>query len=189
MTTPPQPAQPQPSNTPPAQPQPSRTPWIIAGLLALAVGVGVACFFIGKSSVDTSGKESEAAARVRAEYQPGQPAYREIFDKGKAKGLREGQAQGQAAGEAQGRKVGLEQGTAQGKAEGDATGVKNGATAALGGFTSWDTNNLYVVTVDSGQGNVPFAITSRQPMQENMNYRLCANDPQNLCQVPVAGGG
>ena len=115
MTTSPQPGQPEPS------PAPSRTPWLVAGLLVLAIVVGVACFFIGKSSAETSSKESEAATRVRAarvvaEYQPGQPAYQAIFDKGKAKGLNEGRAQGQATGEAQGKKVGLEQGTAQGEA-------------------------------------------------------------------------
>jgi hypothetical protein len=182
-----------PDTPPPAQPSPaqnrSNTPWIVAGLLVLAAGVGVACFFIGKSSADTSTKESEAAAAVRAEYDPGQPAYEAIYEKGKRKGEKIGETKGQAAGEQQGKQVGLEEGTKQGQAQGDATGVKNGATAALGGFSSWDTNALYVVTVDQGQDNVPYALTSRQQMQEDVGYRLCADDPQNLCQIQIPNPG
>jgi hypothetical protein len=156
------------------------------------VAVGVACFFIGRGSADTASKDSEAAANVRADYEPGEPAYEAIYDKGKKAGkkagFKEGQKQGQAAGEQQGKQVGLEQGTAQGQAQGDATSVKDGATAALGGFSSWDTNSLYIVSVDQGQGNVPFAITSRQPMQEGVSYSLRQNDPQNLCRTASTGG-
>jgi hypothetical protein len=184
MTTPAgSPQQPQQS-----RPRDPRLPWIITGLLLLAAGVGVACFFIGKDSVDTSAKESDAAAQVRAEYQPGEPAYQAIYDKGKKAGLKEGTKKGQAAGQQQGQKVGVEQGKAQGQAEGDATGVKNGANAALGGFGGWDTNALYIVTVDTGSGNVPYTINSRQPMSANNAYRICAGSTNELCAIPLPSG-
>jgi hypothetical protein len=178
---------PAPSSQQPPQ-RDSRLPWIVTGLLLLAAGVGVACFFIGKSSADTKSKESEAATKVRAEYQPGQPAYQAIYEKGKARGLKQGLKQGQASGEQQGKKVGLEQGTAQGQAQGDATGVKNGATAALGGFGGWDTNTPYIVTVDTGQGNVPYTISSRQPMNPNNAYRICEGTTNEVCAIPLPGG-
>jgi hypothetical protein len=193
MTTPDPASSPSsPSTPPPGQQERSRTALIVFLLLLLAAAVGVACFFIGRSSADTSGKESQAAADVRAEYKPGRPGYDAIYHKGKAAGIKvgvkTGQQQGQATGEQQGKQVGLQQGTAQGQAQGDATGVKNGANAALGGFSSWNTNELYIVNIDNGQGNVPFAITSRQPMQEGVSYSLCQNDPQNLCQTAASGG-
>src|SRR4051812_4831838 len=183
-------APPQPPSTP--APSTSRTPWIVSGLLLLAVGVGIACFFIGKSSADTSTKESEAASAVRAEYQPGEPAYEAIYDKGKKKGVEEGKAEGektgQASGEQKGKQIGLEQGQQQGEAEGDATGVKNGANTALGGFGGWETDAPYVITMKSGSGNVPYEIASRQPMSTQNAYRICAGSSNELCAIPLPDG-
>jgi hypothetical protein len=188
MTTPP--ASPSAGPPPADQPEdkPNRMPWVVAGLLLLAVGVGVACFFIGKSSADTSQKETEAAAKVQLKYTPGHSGYEEIYNKGKEAGLKEGKAQGQAQGQQKGKEIGLQQGTKAGQAQGNAEGVKSGANAALGGFSSWDTNGLYIVNVDPG-ADVPYAISSRQQMQENVGYRLCADDPSNLCQIPIPNDG
>ena len=82
----------------------------------------------------------------------------------------------------------MEQGKAQGQAEGDATGVKNGANAALGGFGGWDTKSPYIITMETGSGNVPYTISSRQPMSPNNAYRICAGTTDQLCAIPLPSG-
>ena len=181
-------------DAPPPQPAQggSSTPWIIALAVVLIIAAAVGFYFIGKNAADTSTKESAAASRVRAEYQPGQPAYQAIYAKGKARGVvvgtARGQKAGQAAGEQQGKQLGLEQGTAAGQAQGDATGVKNGANAALGGYPNWDTGTLYIVNMDPGTGNVPFVINSRHVMTPGNNYRICQGTTDQLCAVALPSG-
>src|SRR5215210_1912579 len=68
-------------------------------------------------------------------------------------------------GYAQGRKaMALEfaHGTALGRLRGQRTGIASGAGAALGGFTSWQPGNYYVVKLARGVQGVPYRIDVRK---------------------------
>ncbi len=79
--------------------------WWWVGAAVVAIGLGVGGYFLGKSTGEDD---------VRAEYKPGQPAYRQIFAAGAVRGA----AAGAAAGRVQGQKQGQAEGQARGAAPG-----------------------------------------------------------------------
>lgn len=190
------------------QPQEPRRRTFSAGALAgvaaaVLVVAGVGGYLIGHSSGDDEGTKSgkqagyqkgleEGRAEVTAEYQRGQPAYKQIFDAGKAKGFREGMAQGTAqgerTGEAQGERTGFEQGQRVGVSTGESEGVRQGAAAVLGGFQTWTDGAFYIVTVGASQtAGVPYTITSRSQIQPGTNYKLCGGGGSSqICQTAAA---
>jgi hypothetical protein len=159
--------------------------WAIT--IVAVLGLSVAGYFFGRS-------------QGQNEYDPGTSGYQAIYQtgykagqtggeaSGKASGEAAGTAKGKAAGEAAGKQAGLEQGKQQGAAQGTAAG----ATAALGGFSSWQTNTPYAVNVDPGtQSGVPYVISSRVLMASDTYYSPCESDPSTICTFPrpPAGSG
>lgn len=146
-------------------------------LSAVAAVLIVAAFFGGK-------------AVEKKNYDPGKDGYNEIYAKGAADGNAAGQKSGEASGQAQGEKEGVAKGTEKGQAEGEATGTADGASQALGGFSSWSTDSPYVVTMDSGSGDVPYVVQNRTQMEPDTNYKICSSG-SGICtsQVTTSGGG
>ena len=171
----------QPAGTP-EEPQKSRTwlYWTAAIVAALAVGVGG--YFLGVSQ----GKK---------DYDPGTSGYKSIYNKGfeagQAAGTASGQAQGQKQGQKQGEAAGQKAGLEQGQKQGEAQGTQQGAAAALGGFSSWQTDGtFYVIQMSAGtQDAVPYTISSRVPMDSDYEYTPCAADPSTLCTIPKGSSG
>ena len=180
---------PEPAATPaPAGAAPAGSGGRKAGLIALVVvliaGAGVAGYFIGDSAADASKakKEGRAAgeAAVRAQYRPGAPAYATIFRAGQAAGNRSGEQAGVRLGAKQGQAVGFQHGQATGKAQ----GTSDGAAAALGGYTGWATGPgaFYIVDMAPGtQPGIPDVVNGRQLMQANRLYEVCTDDPAQIC--------
>ena len=131
---------PQPAATPPTPAQPGdasgggKRAGLVALVVVLIAGAGVAGYFIGDSAADASKakKDGRAAgeAAVRAQYLPGTPGYSAIFDAGRAAGSAAGRRTGVALGVKQGTAAGFEHGHSTGKAQ----GVADGAAAALGNY-------------------------------------------------------
>jgi len=151
--------------------------WAITVVAVL--GLAVAGYFFGRSQGEK-------------QYDPGTAGYQRIYQAGYEQGRTGGEASGAAAGKKAGEEAGTKAGLEQGKAQGTAQGTQEGATAALGGFTQWDTDGtFYVVTAGSGsQDEVPTVITSRVPMSSDTYYSPCESDPSTLCTFPrpPAGG-
>jgi len=152
--------------------------WAITVVAVL--GLAVAGYFFGRSQGER-------------QYDPGTAGYQRIYQAGYEQGRTGGEASGAAAGKKEGEAAGTKAGLEQGKAQGTAQGTQEGATAALGGFTQWDTDGtFYVVTAgDGSQDEVPTVITSRVPMSADTYYSPCESDPSTLCTFPrpPAGGG
>ncbi len=183
-TLPPEPA----ATPPPAGAAPAGSGGRKAGLIALVVvliaGAGVAGYFIGDSAADASKakKEGRAAgeAAVRAQYRPGAPAYATIFRAGQAAGNRSGERAGVRLGAKQGQAVGFQHGQATGKAQ----GTSDGAAAALGGYTGWATGPgaFYIVDMAPGtQTGIPYVVNGRQLLQPNELYEICTDDMGRIC--------
>jgi hypothetical protein len=154
---------------------------VAVGLIALVIGAGGG-YAIGHSKGSDSGKEdgiAQGKAEEAARYEQGKPAYRTIFNAGRAVGA----ARGDARGLRQGKRVGFEKGKKVGIAEGQQQGAQTGANAALGGLSGWENGGLYVVTAENG-ADIPTVITARHLMQPGNNYKLCKSDPQRLCESP-----
>ena len=148
---------------------------IIALVVLAIVAVGAAAFFIGRSNGESRGEDS-----VRAEYQPGQPAYQAIFNKGRAVGT----AAGTASGQAQGEKTGQEKGTKLGLQKGQQQGQVTGANDVFAGFSGgWQTGNFYIVLIDQGTGGVDYKIASRKQMQPGFDYKICVDNSSEVCVV------
>lgn len=178
MSTYPQPSAP--GEYPPAAapPQRSRTALWVTLAVVVAVAVGIGAYFVGKGQGEST-------------FDPGTDKYGAIYDKGYSAGEKagnaSGSAEGQASGEKEGQAAGLEQGTKQGQAQGTA----EGATAALGGFDSWETgDSFYVVQLAEGtQTGVPYTISSRVLMDPTLEYTPCEGNPGDLCTFPRATTG
>jgi hypothetical protein len=164
-----------------------------AGLVALVVvliaGAGVAGYFIGDSAADASKAKkdgrAEGEAAVRAQYRSGAPGYDAIFRAGQAAGNRTGVQVGVRLGVKQGQAVGFERGQSAGKAQ----GVADGAAAALGNYPSWETGSgaFYVVDLAPGtQTGIPYVVNGRQLMQANKLYEICTDDPAQICSQAAA---
>jgi hypothetical protein len=178
---------------------------LAAVAVAVLVVAGLGGYLIGHSSGDDAGTKSgeqagvqqgveRGRAEITAQYRRGQPAYKAIFDAGKAEGfgegLKRGTAQGekagQAQGERQGERTGFEQGDRVGVTTGEAEGVRQGAAAVLGGFGTWTDGAFYIVTVgQSSTAGVPYTITSRSQIQPGTNYKLCNDGGSQICQSAV----
>jgi len=153
--------------------------WTVAVVVAVVLGVGG--YLLGHSN-------------GKSDYDPGTAGYKHIYDAGydagQAAGNATGTAAGQKAGEAAGQKAGQQAGLEQGKKQGQAQGTQQGASAALGGFGSWQTGSFYVVQLGQGpQSEVPYVITSRVLMDPDFDYAVCANDPSSLCTFPKGSSG
>ncbi len=159
-----------------------------AGLIALVVvliaGAGVAGYFIGDSAADASKAKKEGRAEgeaaVRAQYRPGAPGYEAIFRAGQAAGTRSGVQAGVRLGAKQGQAAGFERGKSAGKAQ----GVADGAAEALGNYASWETGSgaFYIVDMAPGtQSGIPYVVNGRQLMQPNRLYEICTDDPARVC--------
>jgi hypothetical protein len=179
---------PQPTATPPPPGDTGGGGGRKAGLIALVVvliaGAGVAGYFIGDSAADASKAKTEGRAAgeaaARAPYRPGAPGYVAIFRAGQASGTRTGHLAGVRLGAKQGQAAGFERGKSTGKAQ----GVADGAAAALGGYTSWQTGTggFYIVDPAPGtQTGIPYVINGRQLMQPNRLYEICTDDPARIC--------
>lgn len=148
---------------------------VIALVVLAIVAVGAGAFFIGRSNGENRGEDT-----VRAEYQPGQPAYQAIYAKGQAAGNASGQAQGQKTGQEKGTKLGLEKGTAQGQV--------TGANDVFAGFSGgWQTGAFYIVLIEKGSGSVNYSIDSRKEMQSGFDYKICENNSNEICVVDKSG--
>jgi hypothetical protein len=172
---------------------------VVFGVVAVlvVVGVGVGAYFIGKSAADASGAKADGVqqgeANVRAEYQPGQPAYQAIYAKGYAAGRGKGIATGDVKGYDRGMAIGLEkgrsqgeaQGEQQGEAQGERSGERTGAQTALGNMPGWTNGNYYVVRIARGQGPVPFTVAERKAMQPNESYHICTYNPDLICSEKI----
>lgn len=158
--------------------------WLVASVLAALVIAGAGGYLLGKGKGEDDGKKSGRArglvagsALEAAKYKPGEPEYQAIYDAGVRKGIKEGARTGEAAGERSGTKQGEQIGFQQGQTQGDT----QGADAALT-FSSWSPGALYAIQMESGQ-TVPYSIASRHLLEPGVTYRLCADDPQKLCDV------
>jgi hypothetical protein len=152
-----------------------------AGAAALAILTLVVGYAVGNSR----GKSSE-----RDNYEAGAPGYQAIYDQGSAAGRREGVAVGKRqgarvgaqAGEVAGRRAGFE----KGEAAGEARGTQEGASAALGNLTDWDTDDHYIIRVAEGASpDVPYTIATRTAMKAGDAYALCESDPTVVCVDPA----
>ncbi len=159
-------------------------------LVALIVGAGGG-YAIGNSEGQDSGKQTGIAKGKEleaAKYEPGKPAYRAIYHAGRVVGAKRGERRGERRGDKRGLRagavVGFQKGEKVGVTKGQQEGAVVGATAALGGLTSWENGALYIVTTGPGTG-VPTAITQRHQMVPGTDYRLCEKNPQKLCEAPV----
>ena len=159
-----------------------------AGLIALVVvliaGAGVAGYFIGDSAADASKAKkdgrAEGEAAVGAQYRPGASGYEAIFRAGQAAGTRSGVQTGVRLGVKQGQAAGFERGRSSGKAQ----GVADGAAAALGNYASWETGSgaFYIVDMAPGtQAGIPYVVNGRQLMQASRLYEICTDDPAQIC--------
>lgn len=175
------PAQPQPGQPPAYQPPPDplaeldkkrkKQVWTIAGIGAVLI---VVAFFGGK-------------ALEKKNYEQGADGYNAIYQDGQKAGTSAGTKAGQAAGQ----KEGVAQGTEQGKQQGQAQGTKDGASAALGNFSTWSTDTPYVVLMEKGPSDsVPYAVGDRTLMQPDTYYKICASGT-GVCTEsdPNSGGG
>ncbi len=160
-----------------AQPPATRPSGLWWGLAALiAVIVGVAGYFLG------SNHEAD-------NYKAGSSGYQTIYQTGYTAGQQAGAAAGtvvgKKAGARYGKKVGYAKGNSAGKAAGEVQGTADGANAALGGLSSWDTGTHYIVTtIDPTLAGVPAAINTRTAMAKNITYALCQSNPNVICAKP-----
>jgi hypothetical protein len=154
---------------------------LVLAILAVVV-VGVAAFFVGRSNGETRGEDN-----VRAEYEPGQPAYQDIYEAGQASGTASGEATGQQEGETTGKKAGKKVGLEQGEQQGEVTGAND----VFDAYSSWEVGDYYVVEIGEGTGGVDYTLASRTQMQEGERYALCADDPSTVCSfaAPAQSGG
>lgn len=174
---------PPPGGSPPAKTGPGGGWW--AGAVAAVVVALAGGFLFGKSQ----GENSKAD-----EYKAGASGYDAIYQSGFTAGKTEGEQAGTAAGETAGQQTGKAEGEKagfeKGKAQGEAQGTAAGASAALGGLTSWDTTAHYIVRVAGGPSDeVPYVISTRTQMQAGDSYALCASDPTVVCVKPQGGSG
>jgi hypothetical protein len=153
--------------------------WILGGLAAVLI---VLAFFGGK-------------ALEKKNYEPGEAAYVEIYNKGaaagKAVGTKQGVETGQEQGQKQGKEEGVAEGTEQGKKAGEAAGQSQGeakgSATALGGFSSWDTNAPYVVEMATGPSDdIPYVVQDRTEMQPDTLYKICASG-SGICTEEDSG--
>jgi hypothetical protein len=187
------------AEVPPATPAPPGPPgsdrsraWLYVVLALLAVaGAAVGFYFIGRSSADAAGAKAEGKREGAALYAKNSPRYRAIYQAGFAAGRKEGFSSGKLEGRLQGaekgRKLGLEKGKQIGQLQGERKGIVSGASAALGGFTDWQTGSFYVVKFAPGKQGVPFVIDSRKQMDTKLRYAICSNNPADVCTETIGG--
>ena len=182
------PEPPAPDAAPRAAASRRRAAWIALGVLLLAA-VAVAAYFIGRSSANAPQAYDRGYARGRTatarEFARGTPRYQTIYNAGFRVGHAAGLRAGQRAGAEKGTKVGLEHGKAIGRLQGERRGIESGAGAALGGFTSWQAGNYYIVKLARGERGVPYRIDVRKLMDTDKRYAICANDPADVCIKPI----
>jgi hypothetical protein len=149
---------------------------ILIGVCVAAVALIVGAYFFGQS-------------QEKSKYDPGQPAYNAIYEKGAktgavagtAQGTKTGKKEGLAQGTEAGKKSGLKQGQQQGQAQGVNEGQQQGATETLGGLTGWNTDTPYVVEFGPGpNSNIPYAVQTRTLMQTGTLYKICSSG-QGIC--------
>ena len=183
---------------PPEPPAPGEAPgatssrrqaaWIALGVLLLAL-VGVGAYFLGRAAANAHraydrGYEQGRKAAAQ-EFAAGTPRYQKIYNTGFRAGRVAGVTAGQRAGAERGDKVGVEHGKAIGRLQGEHTGIVSGAEAALGGFSSWQPGDYYIVKLARGAGGVPYRIDVRHLMDTDKRYAICANDPADVCTKPI----
>lgn len=139
--------------------------WLAVGAVVLIAGAGVAGYFIGDSAADADGARQEGE--------------RAGLEQGKKEGLEEGRKAGVRTGFREGRRAGLERGEKVGEVKGDREGIASGASAALGGYPSWETG-FWVVNVEAGT-EVPYTVMSRLQMEQGKQYNLCTDNPAEIC--------
>lgn len=147
--------------------------WFWVGAAVVAIALGAAGYFFGKSQGEK-------------EYDPGTADYKAIYDTGYQAGATAGTAAGAKAGAKAGEQKGKQAGLQQGVAQGQAQGTADGASAALGGFATWDTGGtFYVVKMAEGsQKEVPYVVESRVTMSPTTYYSPCEGNPSELCTFP-----
>jgi hypothetical protein len=182
------PEPPAPGSPPAAASSRRRAAWIALGVLLLAV-VGVGAYFLGRSAANAPRAYDRGYAQgskaTAQEFAAGTPGYQRIYSAGFRAGRTAGLKAGERAGAEKGDKVGLEHGKAIGRLQGERKGITSGAEAALGGFSSWQPGNYYVVKLARGAQGVPYRIDVRHLMDTDKRYAICSNDPADVCTKPI----
>jgi hypothetical protein len=143
-------------------------------LSAVGVVLIVAAFFGGK-------------AIEKKNYDPGKDGYNAIYAQGAAAGGAAGKKAGEKSGKEKGVAEGTEEGQKAGQLEGETEGQKSGASAALGGFSDWDTGVPYATIFEHGPSEeIPFAIKSRTLFQPGTLYKIC-DSGNGVCTASAAG--
>jgi hypothetical protein len=97
-------------------------------------------------------------------------------------GLRVGEAQGRQEGRALQEGAGLPSSSRQPVTDAFNAGYAAGANDAFAGYDGgWSLSVPYVITVEEASGQIVYRISSRTPVEANVNYYLCANG-RDICQ-------
>ena len=95
---------------------------------------------------------------TRADYRPGEPAYKRIFTKGRRSGMAAGRVEGYSA----------------------------GTSDAFAGFDGgWEIGGWYVVHFGQPVGDEAYRIESRVPMETGESYNICPDDADEICGGPL----
>jgi hypothetical protein len=157
---------------------PARPFFLIAALVVVIAAVGM--YFVGRAVGEDKGRDD-----AHAEYEPGKPKYHAIYRAGQQAGEATGQREGEEQGATKGRKAGLEQGKQRGIDEGQV----EGANSVFDAYSSWEVGAYYIVQIGEGQSGVDYALENRTQLAANKQYKLCQDDPSEVCVVNVASGG
>ncbi len=151
-----------------------------AGAAAVAIILAVGGYFLGTN-------------REANNYKAGAAGYQQIYKTGFDEGSVVGTTAGKKSGDAYGKKrgvrygkhVGYKAGNSAGLKQGEVQGTADGASAALGGLTGWDSDTHYIVTtINPTLQGVPAAINKRSAMQGGFEYALCSSNPSLICTKP-----
>ena len=130
--------------------------------LFLALAAAGLAFVAGRAAADPEGRyehgvqEGQRMGRTeaRAEFAPRSDAYRAIFDKGRAEGMRVGRREGRRAG-----------------AREFETAGRNDVFDRFDG--GWTIGSWYMVNIRPGDDGARYAIGARVPVRPGSTYRIC----------------
>jgi hypothetical protein len=150
----------------------------VAGMVGVMWGRATAPASVGSSTyrdgyragVTAEHKADEARAkRAVARYQPGQPAYNDIYAAGRREGRRLGERLGREAGKSAGRRVGF----------------KAGQSTALPDFAGgWRASHWYMVKLEPTSSGKSVRIGKRVIVSRGRLYGPCQANADDICAVP-----
>lgn len=167
---------------------------VIGIAIACLVVAGAAGYYFGNDKGKSDGEQigynqgkkeglAEGKTQGAAQFAPGTPGYKKIYDTGFAKGKEIGIAQGEKSGKKSGQAKGKKEGEKVGYEQGKAAGEQAASKEISGGYTNWLANTPYlIVGTTTASAAAPFSITQRHQMVPNYYYYICNTGTNQVCR-------